>query len=145
MMKITVVCVGRLKEAYWREACAEYEKRLSRFCKLELKELPERASLREEAADILKKLQGYVLVLAVEGREMSSEEFAFSLKKLQDEGRELTLVVGSSCGLDGAVKDAADGLVSFSKMTFPHQMFRVVLLEQLYRAFMINSGAEYHK
>ena len=145
MMKVNVVCVGKLKESFWREACAEYEKRLNRFCKLEIKELPERASLKEEAADILKKLQGYVLVLAVEGREMSSEEFAFSLKKLQDEGRELTLVIGSSCGLDEEVKRAADMKISFSKMTFPHQMFRVVLLEQLYRAFMINAGAEYHK
>lgn len=145
MMKVNVVCVGKLKESYWREACAEYEKRLSRFCKLEIKELPERGTLKEEAADILKKLQGYVLVLAVEGKEMSSEEFALSVKKLQDEGKELTFVIGSSCGLDESVKGAADGKISFSKMTFPHQMFRVVLLEQLYRAFMINAGAEYHK
>lgn len=145
MMKVNLVCVGKLKESYWRDACAEYEKRLSRFCKLEIKELPERASLHDEGVDILKKFQGYVLVLAVEGKQMSSEEFASTIQKLQDEGRELTLVIGSSCGLDGAVKDRADGKISFSKMTFPHQMFRVVLLEQLYRAFMINSGAEYHK
>ena len=145
MMKVNIVCVGKLKEGYWRDACAEYEKRLGRFCKLEVKELPERGSLKDEAADILKKLQGYVLISAVEGRERSSEEFAACLKKLQDEGRELTLVIGSSCGLDPAVKEAADDKISFSRMTFPHQMFRVVLLEQLYRAFMINSGAEYHK
>ena len=145
MMKVNLVCVGKLKESYWRDACAEYEKRLSRFCKLEIKELPERASLHDEGVDILKKFQGYVLVLAVDGKQMTSEEFASSVQKLQDEGRELTLVIGSSCGLDGAVKDRADGKISFSKMTFPHQMFRVVLLEQLYRAFMINSGAEYHK
>ena len=145
MMKITLVCVGKLKESYWRDACAEYEKRLTRFCKLEIKELPERPSLREEAADILKNLRGHVLVLAVEGREMSSETFAAAVKKLQDEGRELTLVVGSSCGLAEEVKAAADEKISFSKMTFPHQMFRVVLLEQLYRAFMIGAGAEYHK
>ncbi len=145
MMKVNVVCVGKLKESFWREACAEYEKRLSRFCKLEIKELPERASLKEEGAEILKKLQGYVLVLAVEGREMSSEEFAFFLKKLQDEGKELTLVIGSSCGIDDEVKRISDGKISFSRMTFPHQMFRVVLLEQIYRAFMINAGAEYHK
>ncbi len=145
MMKVNVVCVGKLKESYWREACAEYEKRLSRFCKLEIRELAERASLKEEAADILKNLRGHVLVLAVEGREMSSEEFAASIKKLQDEGRETTFVIGSSCGLGGEVKRAADEKISFSKLTFPHQMFRVVLLEQLYRAFMINAGAEYHK
>lgn len=145
MMKINVVCIGKLKESYWRDACAEYEKRLSRFCNLEIKELSERSSLKEEANDILKKLQGYVLISAVEGREMTSEDFAATLKKSQDGGRELTFVIGSSCGLDPLVKETADEKISFSKMTFPHQMFRVVLLEQLYRAFMINCGAEYHK
>ncbi len=145
MMKITLVCVGKLKEKYWRDACAEYEKRLARFCKLEIRELPERTSLKDEGTDILKNLRGYVLVLAIEGKEMTSEQFAFSIKKLQDAGREATFVIGSSCGLCDEVKGAADEKISFSKMTFPHQMFRVVLLEQLYRAFMIGAGAEYHK
>lgn len=145
MMKIYLVCVGGLKETYWREACAEYRKRLSRFCKLEVIELPERRTLEEEGEDILKKLRGYVQVCAVEGRQMSSEAFAASLKKLQDEGRETTFVIGSSHGLCEKVKRAADERLSFSGMTMPHQMFRVVLLEQIYRAFMIGSGAEYHK
>lgn len=145
MMKVNLICVGKLKESFWRDACAEYEKRLSRFCKLEIKELPERGSLREEGEDILQKCRGYVVCLAVEGKQKSSEEFAASLKRMQDEGRELTFVIGSSCGLCGSVKGAADELLSFSRMTFPHQMFRVVLLEQIYRAFMINVGAEYHK
>ncbi len=145
MMKVNLVCVGNLRESYWLDACAEYEKRLSRFCKLEIGEVAERPSLKEEAAGILKRLRGYVLVSAVEGQELSSEEFAAVLKKLQDGGRELTFVIGSSCGLSDEVKKAADGKISFSRMTFPHQMFRVILLEQLYRAFMMNAGAEYHK
>ncbi len=145
MMKLSLICVGKLKEQYWRDACAEYEKRLSRFCKLEIKELPERTSLHEEGSDILKNLRGYVLVSAVEGETLGSEAFARLIKNLQDEGKELSFVIGSSHGLCDEVKGAADKKISFSKMTFPHQMFRVVLLEQLYRAFMINSGAEYHK
>lgn len=145
MIKLRIVCVGKLKESYWRDACAEYQKRLARFCRLEICELPERASLKEEGVDVLKHLRGDVIVLAVEGRESSSEEFASDLKRRFDTGREVTFVIGSSCGLDGAVKLRADLLLSFSKMTFPHQMMRVVLLEQIYRAFMISSGSEYHK
>lgn len=145
MVKITFIVVGKLKEAYWRAAVEEYAKRLSRFAKVELRELPERATLKEEATDILRALRGYVFALAVEGRGCSSEAFAKKLKALADRGDEITFVIGSSCGLDGSVKAAADELLSFSEMTFPHQMMRVVLFEQVYRAFMINAGAEYHK
>lgn len=145
MIKVNLVCVGKLKEAYWRDACSEYMKRLSRFCKLEIMELAERDSLLQEGADILRRVKGDVIVLAVEGRECSSERLAADLKRRFDAGREVTFVIGSSCGLDGSVKERADSLLSFSQMTFPHQMMRVVLLEQLYRAFMINAGAEYHK
>ena len=108
-------------------------------------ELAERSSLKEEAEDILKRLRGQVIVLAVEGKGCSSEAFAADLKHIFDRGEELTLVIGSSRGLDGSVKRAANRLLSFSEMTFPHQLFRVLLLEQLYRAFMINAGSEYHK
>ncbi len=145
MMRVTVVCVGKLKERFWREACAEYQKRLGRFCKLEMRELPERATPADEAEEILRAVKGYVVALAVEGEERSSEELAARLCALRDEGRELTLVIGSSCGLDERVKARADERLSFSRLTFPHQMFRAVLLEQLYRAFMIGAGAEYHK
>ena len=145
MIKVNVVCVGKLKENYWREACAEYAKRLSRFCKIEVKELPERASLEEEAADILRFCRGHIIALAIEGSGCSSEVFARKLKGLCDRGEEITFVIGSSCGLSSGVKAAAKELLSFSEMTFPHQMMRVVLLEQIYRAFMINAGAEYHK
>ncbi len=144
MMRVRIVCVGKLKERFWREACAEYEKRLSRFCKLEIKELPERASPAEEAEAILANLRGQTVALAVEGKACSSEEFASKIAAWRDAGAELTFVVGSSCGLDRCVKERAE-LISFSRMTFPHQMFRVILLEQIYRAFMIGAGAEYHK
>ncbi len=145
MMKITLIAVGKLKEAYLRDACAEYEKRLSRFCKLEIAELPERSGPAAEAEEILRRIRGYCYVLAIEGNERTSPAFAAELRGHLDAGRELTFVIGSSCGLDARVKARADALLSFSKMTFPHQLFRVMLLEQLYRAFMISSGSEYHK
>ncbi len=145
MIRITFACVGKLKENYWRDAVAEYIKRLSRFCKTEIRELPERSSPKEEAEEILRACRGYVIALAVEGRGCSSEKLAEKLKALCDRGEEITFVIGSSCGLDGRVKAAANELLSFSEMTFPHQMMRVILLEQVYRAFMINAGGEYHK
>lgn len=145
MFKVNFVVVGKLKERYWREAVAEYEKRLSRFCKTEIRELPERATLQDEAADILRAGKGYLIALAVEGKGCSSEQFAQKLRALQDRGEEVTFLIGSSCGLDGGVKKVANELLSFSEMTFPHQMMRVILLEQVYRAFMINAGSEYHK
>ncbi len=136
--------MGKLKEGYLREACAEYLKRLSRFCKAEVKELPE-SSLKEEGEGILRAVKGHTIALAVEGKGCSSEKFAAKLRSLCDRGEEITFVIGSSCGLDPSVKNAADELLSFSEMTFPHQLMRVILLEQVYRAFMINGGGEYHK
>lgn len=145
MIRIRLLCVGKLKESYLREACAEYEKRLSRFCKLEIAELAERPSLAEEGGEILSRVRGKSVVLAIEGKPLSSKEFADMVGGFCDRGEEFTFVIGSSCGLDPAVKARADRLVSFSRMTFPHQLFRVLFLEQLYRAFMIGAGAEYHK
>lgn len=145
MFKVHLVCVGKLKESFWREAVSEYSKRLSRFCALDIRELPERATLQEEAADILRAAKGHIVALAVEGKGCSSEAFAQEIAAVRDKGEELTLLIGSSCGLAPEVKSAAKELVSFSKMTFPHQLMRVILLEQLYRAFMILSGSEYHK
>jgi len=145
VLKINFVVVGKLKETYWREAQEEYLKRLSRFCKAEVRELPECKTLGEEAADILRCMKGYTFALAIEGSGCSSEAFAREIKSLSDGGEEITFIIGSSCGLDQSVKRAAKRLLSFSEMTFPHQMMRIVLLEQVYRAFMINAGAEYHK
>ena len=145
MQKITFVVVGKIKESFYREAVAEYQKRLSRFVKLEIKELPEGANPEAEADDILRACKGYVVALAVEGEKLSSERLAEKLKKLEDAGKEVTFVIGSSCGLSERVKKACDFRLSFSEMTFPHQLMRVILAEQVYRAYMINAGATYHK
>ena len=145
MQKINIVCVGKIKEDYLRSATAEYLKRLSRFAKVEIKEIAEGKSIKEEAEPILKNAKGYKIALCVEGEKLSSERFAAKLKSLTDAGSEISLIIGSSCGLSDEVKSSADLKLSFSDMTFPHQLMRVILLEQVYRAFMINSGSEYHK
>lgn len=144
MFKVNVIAVGKLKENYLKEASWEYEKRLSRFCKLEIKEIGE-STPKREAESILSSMKGYTFALAIEGESVSSEEFAKKLKLLSDRGSEVSFLIGSSLGLDDSVKQKADELLSFSKMTFPHQLMRVFLLEQIYRAFMINSNAPYHK
>jgi len=145
MQKIYFVVVGKIKESFYRDAVAEYVKRLSRFAKTEIKELPEGANPEAEADDILRSCKGYVVALAVEGEKLSSEGLAKRIKKLSDEGKDITFVIGSSCGLSDRVKTVADFRLSFSDMTFPHQLMRVILAEQVYRAFMINSGSTYHK
>jgi 23S rRNA (pseudouridine1915-N3)-methyltransferase len=145
MQKINFVVVGKIKESFYREAVAEYVKRLSRFAKVEIKELAEGANLETEADDILRACKGYIIALAVEGEKLSSEKLAAKLQTLTDSGKELTFVIGSSCGLSPRVKQAADYRLSFSDMTFPHQLMRVILAEQVYRAFMINAGSTYHK
>ena len=145
MQKIYFVVVGKIKENFYREAVAEYVKRLSRFAKVEIKELAEGRNLEEEGEEILRQIKGYCIVLAVEGKGYSSEELAQKLKEVGDSGKELTFVIGSSEGLCDKVKQAADVKMSFSKMTFPHQLMRVILAEQVYRAYMINSGSTYHK
>ena len=145
MQKIYFVVVGKIKEAFYRDAVSEYCKRLSRFAKIEIKELAEGANLETEADDILRAVKGYTIALAVEGEKLSSEKLAKKLLSLTDAGKEITFIIGSSCGLSERVKKSADYLLSFSDMTFPHQLMRVILSEQVYRAFMINAGSTYHK
>ena len=145
MQKIYFVVVGKIKESFYREAVAEYVKRLSRFAKVEIKELAEGASIETEADDILRNCKGYTVALAVEGDKLSSEGLAKLIAKNTDEGKDMTFIIGSSCGLSERVKRAANYKLSFSDMTFPHQLMRVILAEQVYRAFMINTGATYHK
>ncbi len=145
MIKVNIVCVGRIKEDFYRAAVGEYSKRLSRFCKLNICELPEGRSPEDEAGGILKRACGYKIALCIEGERMSSPALAQRIKSLCDRGEEITFIIGSSCGLADGVKAAADLKLSFSDMTFPHQLMRVILCEQIYRAFMINGGGEYHK
>ncbi len=159
-MKIKIICVGKLKEKYFRDAIAEYQKRLSRFAKVELVQVPdEKAPERLSAAEqervketegraILNKIKDkeYVYVTAIKGQEKSSEEFAQELKELAIYGHsDVTFVIGGSLGTSPAVNQRADVLLSFGKLTMPHQLMRVVLIEQIYRCFMINSGSPYHK
>ena len=145
MQKINIVCVGKIKEQFYRSAVEEYLKRLSRFAKVEIREIAEGRNLEEEAVGILKSAKGKIVALCVEGVKYSSESLADFVKGVTDRGEELTFIIGSSYGLSKSVKERADLKLSFSDMTFPHQLMRVILCEQLYRAFMINSGSEYHK
>ena len=145
MIKVNIVCVGKIKEQFYRDAVAEYVKRLSRFCRAEICELSEGRSLEEEGEAILRRVRGYVIALCVEGQKLSSTGLAARMKQLCDDGKEITFIIGSSCGLAEKVKAAARLKLSFSDMTFPHQLMRVILCEQIYRAFMINGGGEYHK
>ncbi len=144
MMTVKIVCVGNLKEAYWRQACAEYEKRLSAFCKLKLVELPE-STLAAEKDAILKECEGFIIALCVEGKPMTSEGLADKIAAVSQISSKITFIIGSSCGLDPVVKSLADLKLSFSSFTFPHQMMRVILLEQIYRAFTIQRNMTYHK
>ena len=159
MIKITIIALGNLKEKYLREASEEYIKRLKAYCDLNIIEiepvrLPEKpsvndisAALDREAELILKKIpeSSKVYALCIEGSQFTSEEFAAAIKTDSGIGRSLTFIIGSSYGLSEKVKLRADKKLSYSKMTFPHQLFRILLLEQIYRAFRINSGGAYHK
>ena len=149
-MNIDIVCIGKLKEKYWQDAAAEYIKRLSRFCKLSVTELPESRSdsKEEESRDILAHVPkgSYVIALDVGGKALSSENFAKKISDLALEGRsDICFVIGGSNGFDDSVRKAADFRLSFSAFTFPHQLMRVILLEQIYRAFKINNNEKYHK
>lgn len=159
-MRIRIVCIGKLKEKYWTDAVGEYSKRLSKYCDLEIVQLKEskladKASaadeqnvIFEEGQTILKNIKdgSYVITLEIKGKELSSEELAQKLERLTIEGKsDITFVIGGSLGLSREVSDRADFKLSFSKMTFPHQMMRVVLLEQIYRSFKIIKNETYHK
>lgn len=159
-MNITVICIGKLKEKYWTAAIDEYSKRLKGYCNLdiiELKEarLPDKAGPAEELAvkeaegeEILKKVKDnqYVITLEVKGKMLSSEKLAEKIETLGIDGQSnVVFVIGGSLGLSAAVSKRANYKLSFSEMTFPHQMMRVILLEQVYRAFKINRNEAYHK
>ena len=159
MMKVTLIAPEGLKEKYLREATDEYIKRLHGFCDLKIAEfspfkLPDKpsesqiaAALDREAEQILKRIPSgsRTAALCIEGKMLSSEELAAEIRAADNSGTPFTFIIGSSHGLAEQVKRSADIRLSFSKMTFPHQLFRVLLLEQLYRAYKINSGGAYHK
>ncbi len=149
-MNISVICIGKLKEQFWKDACAEYIKRLGRFCKFDILELAESKSddINEESSEIIEHLpkSAYVIALDVKGKAFSSEAFAGKLSELAILGKSrIVFVIGGSNGYNDAVREIADLRLSFSEFTFPHQLMRVILLEQIYRAFKINAGEKYHK
>ena len=141
MATIKFITVGTLKEEYLREAVKEYEKRLGAYCRFTTAELKEDSQL----ADAVNSKRAYKIALCVEGKQHSSEEFAQMIDKCAQMSGELILVIGGSDGLPEQIKAMCDYRLSFSKMTFPHQLMRVILLEQLYRAFNINNNGKYHK
>ena len=159
-MRINIVCVGKIKEKYLKLGIDEFKKRLSKYCKLEIIELedekaPENLSDKEmliikekEGKKILSEIKdnSYVIALAIDGKNLSSEELAQTINKLGVRGvSNITFVIGGSLGLSDEVLSRADYKLSFSKMTFPHQLMRLILLEQVYRAYRINNGEPYHK
>ncbi len=153
-MNINIICIGKIKESFYRDAVAEYAKRLTRFCKFNIVELAEsRLEGNEinkvklnEGKSILSKLKGYVIILDLGGNMLSSPDLADKIESLQSGGvSQISFVIGGSYGLSDEVKQKADFSLCFGKMTYPHQLMRVILSEQIYRAFMINSNSEYHK
>ncbi len=157
MIKVNLVAVGKVKERYFADGIKEYEKRLSRYCEFKIIEVAEENYSKcdegtivlikeKEAERIMPHLKGYVFAMAIEGKKISSEKLASSIKTLADRGSGvITFVIGGSYGLADVIKNKADELLSFSDMTFPHTLFRLMLTEQLYRAFSINGGSAYHK
>lgn len=149
-MNIRILCVGTLKEKYWKEAVMEYVKRLGPYCSLSIEEVKESPveNIREEGERLLKKIKSdeLVITLEIQGTSKSSEELASDLKRYAVTGKSnLVFVIGGSSGLSADVTGRSDQSLSFSKMTFPHQMMRVILVEQIYRAFKIIRNEKYHK
>ena len=159
-MKISILCVGKIKEKFYRDAIDEYTKRLSRYCKTEIVEVtdektPDEASEKEEM--LIKEKEGerllgkikedaYVISLAIEGKKMTSTQMASTIENLSLNGKShIVFIIGGSLGLSRKVLDRSDLLLSFSDMTFPHQLMRVILLEQIYRSYRIINGEPYHK
>ena len=150
---IKIITVGQIKEAYLKEAIEEYKKRLSKYTNLEIIELKDEGLVEEEKAKRLEaeKIEknindkDYVITLEIEGKEYTSLEFAEKLRTIQIENSNITFIIGGSYGLADSIKQKSNMHLSFSIMTFPHQLFRVILLEQIYRSFKINNNESYHK
>lgn len=158
-MNISIICVGKIKEKFYTEALKEYVKRIGRFASIDITEIPDESipqnpsekqmeQIKErEGEKILSKIrsQSFVIAMCIEGKLISSEELAATMKNSFLSSSRITFIIGGSLGLSYAVKKRADLRISFGRITLPHQLMRVVLSEQIYRAFMINAGAAYHK
>ncbi len=155
-MEINIICVGHLKESYWKDAVLEYKKRIGGFCKINVIETDDYdygssqgGILKEKKAEmqnLLKYKKGYTIALEIDGKTFSSEQFAQKIKNIFDNvNSTISFFIGGSNGLDKEFSDSCDMKLSFSNFTFPHQLMRVILLEQVYRAMMINNNRSYHK
>ena len=161
MLNVNLITVGKLKESYLRDACAEYSKRLGAFCKLNIAELNEsrlpdspsekeiKAALSSEGKAMLPMLTGkscFNIAMCIEGKQLSSEKLAEKISQISVDGKStLNIIIGSSCGIADEIKTLCDFRLSMSEMTFPHQLARVMILEQIYRSFQILNGGKYHK
>lgn len=153
MLKINVICVGSIKEKFFADAINEYSKRLSKFCKLQIVEVDEESreqnvqkKIKIESEKLEREMRGHVILLDRVKKEISSEELSFMIEDLKNDGvSEISFIIGGSNGVSDELKTKANKCISFGKITFPHQLFRVLLLEQIYRAFTILAGTPYHK
>ena len=159
MLNIQIICVGKIKETYLKEAILEYSKRLSKYIKLDILELPDEKipdKINDNIIDTIKtkecnniinhlKKDSYIIALDLKGKEFSSEEFSKNLDKISMENSHITFIIGGSLGLTKDLLNMCNQKICFSKMTFPHQLIRVFLLEQIFRAFKISNGETYHR
>lgn len=159
MLTINIVCIGKLKEKFLKDAIAEYSKRLSKYCKLNILELPdekipdklnsniENEIKTKECTNIINhiKKDSYVICLDLTGKELSSEEFSKDIENISMQSSQITFIIGGSLGLNKQILSLANKKICFSKMTFPHQLIRIFLLEQIFRAFKISNGETYHR
>ena len=147
---IKIICVGKIKEKFYRDAIEEYKKRLSKYTKIEIIELKDEDKgniLEKERDSILSKIdkKDYIITLEIEGNNISSVELANKIENIFITNSNITFIIGGAYGLHDDIKNLSNYKLSFSKMTFPHQLFRVILLEQIYRSFKINNNELYHK
>jgi len=150
---IRIICVGKVKESYFRDAIDEYKKRLSKYTDIEIIEVPDdgisdiKTSLKKESEKIIKYInpKDYIVTAEIEGKELTSPELAQKINSIFNTNSNITFIIGGSYGLSDEIKKLSNFKLSFSKLTFPHQLFRVIILEQIYRAFKINNNESYHK
>ena len=150
---IKIICVGKIKESFYRDAVDEYKKRLSKYTDIEIIEVldegltDQKTTLKKESEKILKVLnpKDYIITMEIEGKELSSPELANKIDSIFNINSNITFIIGGSYGLSDDIKNMSNFKLSFSKLTFPHQLFRILLLEQIYRAFKINNNESYHK
>lgn len=159
MLSINIVCVGKIKEKFFKDAIDEYSKRLSKYCKLDILELPDEKIpdkpndsiindvKSKECDNIINHLKkdSYIIALDLIGKEFSSEDFSKKIENISMQNSKITFIIGGSLGLTDKLLNLADEKICFSKMTFPHQLIRIFLIEQIYRAFKISNGESYHK